>query len=67
MPARRNPADHPGSMSAAQACRRQHAERSCGRGAPVSDDAFKRDVDRGYRRFWRRRGVDVDSFHTQEF
>ncbi|HLP01582.1 MAG TPA: hypothetical protein VK163_06125 [Opitutaceae bacterium] len=60
MPSRRNPVCHP--MSAAAACRapKQSAGRSAA-GAPLSDDAFKAAVDRGYRQFWLRRGVDVDA------
>ena len=67
MPARRNPVCHP--LSAAKACRAARVKEPAQhvRGAAVSDDAVKCAVDRGYRRFWLRRGIDVDSNRVHDF
>lgn len=61
MPARRNPLCHP--LSAAKACRAARVQEPAHHvhGAAVSDQKFEVMVDRGYRNFWLRRGVDVDS------
>lgn len=66
MPARRNPLCHP--LSAAKACRAARVQEPAHhvRGAAVSDQKFKVMVDRGYRRFWLRRGIDVDSGRVNE-
>ena len=63
MPARRNPLCHP--LSAAKACRAARNTEPSTRARPgdgsISGTAFQQAVDRGFRRFWLRRGIDVDS------